>query len=66
LFLCSWQKNIVCKIFIAYISVQMRREENLLDMQGAIQCGSEGYWTNQDVSIPATGTDAPALVIIIK
>ncbi|MFZ2456604.1 MAG: hypothetical protein WAX07_09025 [Candidatus Altiarchaeia archaeon] len=48
------------------ISFQLRGEENLWDTQGASQCGSDGYWTKQDVSIPATGADAPALEIVIK
>lgn len=48
------------------ISFQLRGSENLWATQGASQCGTDGYWTNQDVSIPATGADAPALVIVIK
>jgi len=48
------------------ISFQLRGAENVWATQGAAQCGTDGYWTNQDVSIPATGADGPALVIIIK
>jgi hypothetical protein len=48
------------------ISFQLRGEENLWATQGVSQCGTEGYWTNQDVSIPSSGTDGPALVIVIK
>ena len=47
------------------ISFQLRGAENVWAAQGAAQCGTDGYWTNQDVSIPATGADAPALVIVI-
>jgi hypothetical protein len=48
------------------ISFQLRGAENLWATQGASQCGTEGYWTNQDVSLLATGADAPSLVIVIK
>jgi hypothetical protein len=48
------------------IGFQLRGAENLWDTQGASQCGTEGYWTNQDVSFPASGADGPSLEIVIK
>ena len=48
------------------ISFQLRGTEDVWATQGAAQCGTDGYWTKQDVSIPATGGDAPALAIVVK
>ncbi len=48
------------------ISFQLRGVENLWDTQGGTQCDSDGYWTKQDVSIPASGADGPVLEIVLK
>jgi len=48
------------------LSFQLRGVENLWDSQGASQCESEGYWTNQDILIPSSGAGAPVLEVALK